>query len=180
MVGMTGTGVAEPVAGRRDTRWRFCRQARPDRAGLIRVSVLEDHEYLRDVLTERLDGEPDMAVVGGCGSAAEAVRLIAALRPDVAVLDVYLPDGDGIAVCRQTRRLHNPPAVLMLTSSDDPELVHAARGAGAAGHLVKNLHGLDLAGAVRLVAQGRLVYDGPATQPPAAAGLGPPVRPIGP
>ena len=170
MVGMTGTDVADHVVGGQDTRWRLGRQPRPSRAGLIRVFVLEDHEFLRGVLTERLNDEPDMAVVGGCGSAAEAVRLIAALRPEVAVLDVNLPDGDGIAVCRQTRRLPHPPAVLMLTSSDDPELVHAARSAGASGLLVKKLHGLALADAIRLLTRGHEAYEDPPAQPASVIG----------
>jgi two-component system, NarL family, response regulator DevR len=100
-----------------------------------------------------------MAVVGAGGSAAAAVRQIATLRPDVAVLDVHLPDGDGITVCGQARRLDRPPAVLMLTCSDDAQLVGAARAAGAAGYLVKKLRGLDLSESVRLVAAGGQVYD---------------------
>jgi two-component system, NarL family, response regulator DevR len=163
---MTGpVTVDQPGAG--TSGHRHARRPRPkfgepDSAGplaLIRVFLLEDHEFLRAVLTQRLNDEPDMAVVGAGGSAAAAVRQIATLRPDVAVLDVHLPDGDGITVCGQARRLDRPPAVLMLTCSDDAQLVGAARAAGAAGYLVKKLRGLDLSESVRLVAAGGQVYD---------------------
>ena len=88
----------------------------------IKVFLLDDHEVVRLGLHQLLDAEPDIDVVGDASTAAEAIARIPAVRPDVAVLDVRLPDGDGITVCREIRSsMETPPACLMLTSYSDDE-----------------------------------------------------------
>src|SRR5262245_59242661 len=110
----------------------------------IKVFLLDDHEIVRRGLRELLDAEPDLEVVGESGSAAEAIRRIPALRPDVAVLDGRLPDGSGIDVCREIRSHHPEIQALILTSFDDDDALFAAIMAGAAGYVLKDIHGSDL------------------------------------
>jgi DNA-binding NarL/FixJ family response regulator len=126
----------------------------------ITVFLLDDHEVVRLGLRQLLDGEPDVEVVGEASTAAQAVTRIPALRPDVAVLDVRLPDGDGITVCREIRStMDEPPACLMLTSFSDDEALFTAIMAGAAGYLLKQVSGTDLVGAVRRLAAGESLLD---------------------
>ena len=126
----------------------------------IKVFLLDDHEVVRLGLHQLLDAEPDIEVVGDAGTAAEAIARIPAVRPDVAVLDVRLPDGDGITVCREVRSLMDePPACLMLTSFSDDEALFTAIMAGAAGYLLKQVSGTDLVGAVRRLAAGESLLD---------------------
>ncbi len=126
----------------------------------ITVFLLDDHEVVRLGLRQLLEGEPDVEVVGEASTAAQAVTRIPALRPDVAVLDVRLPDGDGITVCREIRSvMDEPPACLMLTSFSDDEALFTAIMAGAAGYLLKQVSGTDLVGAVRRLAAGESLLD---------------------
>jgi DNA-binding NarL/FixJ family response regulator len=126
----------------------------------ITVFLLDDHEVVRLGLRQLLDGEPDVELVGEASTAAQAVTRIPALRPDVAVLDVRLPDGDGITVCREIRStMDEPPACLMLTSFSDDEALFTAIMAGAAGYLLKQVSGTDLVGAVRRLAAGESLLD---------------------
>jgi DNA-binding NarL/FixJ family response regulator len=126
----------------------------------IRVFLLDDHEVVRRGLAMLLGDEPDIEVVGEAGSAAQALARIPALRPDVAVLDVRLPDGDGVGVCRDLRStMDSPPACLMLTSYSDDEALFEAIMAGAAGYLLKQVTGTDLVGAVRRLAAGESLLD---------------------
>jgi two-component system response regulator DevR len=124
-----------------------------------RVFLLDDHEIVRRGLRELFDAEDDLEVVGEAGTAEEAVGRIPATRPDVAVLDVRLPDGDGIEVCRDIRSRHEEIACLMLTSFADDEAVYAAIMAGAAGYVLKQVKGTDLVDAVRRVARGESLLD---------------------
>ena len=124
-----------------------------------RVFLLDDHELVRRGLRELLDGEDDLLVVGEAGTAAEALEQIPATRPDVAVLDVRLPDGDGVEVCRDIRSAHPEIACVMLTSFADDEAVYAAIMAGAAGYLLKQIRGTDLVAALRQVAAGGSLLD---------------------
>ncbi|MEV0285950.1 MULTISPECIES: response regulator transcription factor [unclassified Kribbella] len=127
---------------------------------MIKVFLLDDHEVVRLGLRQLLEAEPDVEVVGDASTAAEAVARIPALRPDVAVLDVRLPDGDGITVCREVRSvMDEPPACLMLTSFSDDEALFTAIMAGAAGYLLKQVSGTDLVGAVRRLAAGESLLD---------------------
>ncbi|WSY28187.1 response regulator transcription factor [Kribbella sp. NBC_00889] len=126
----------------------------------IRVFLLDDHEVVRLGLHQLLEDEPDIEVVGDASTAAEAIARIPAVRPDVALLDVRLPDGDGVSVCREIRStMENPPACLMLTSYSDDEALFTAIMAGAAGYLLKQVHAADLVGAVRRLAAGESLLD---------------------
>jgi DNA-binding NarL/FixJ family response regulator len=126
----------------------------------IKVFLLDDHEVVRLGLAQLLEGEPDIEVVGDAATAAHAIARIPALRPDVAILDVRLPDGDGITVCREVRSaMDEPPACLMLTSFSDDDALFTAIMAGAAGYLLKQVSGTDLIGAVRRLAAGESLLD---------------------
>jgi DNA-binding NarL/FixJ family response regulator len=124
-----------------------------------RVFLLDDHEIVRRGLRELLEAEDDLEVVGEAGTAEEALGRIPATQPDVAVLDVRLPDGDGIEVCREIRSRHDDISCLMLTSFADDEAVYAAIMAGASGYVLKQVRGNDLVDAVRRVAAGDSLLD---------------------
>jgi two-component system, NarL family, response regulator DevR len=124
-----------------------------------RVFLLDDHEIVRRGVRELLEAEDDLQVVGEAGTAQEAYRLIPTTNPNVAVLDVRLPDGDGIEVCREIRSGHPEIACLMLTSFADDEAVFSAILAGAAGYVLKQVRGTDLVDAVRRVGRGESILD---------------------
>jgi DNA-binding NarL/FixJ family response regulator len=130
----------------------------------ITVFLLDDHEVVRCGLRHLLDAEPDVEVVGEAGTAAAALSEIPTLRPDVAVLDVRVPDGDGISVCREIRSSLPGTACLMLTSYGDDQAILGAIMAGAAGYVLKQTSGSELVGAVRRVAAGQSTLDASATQ----------------
>jgi DNA-binding NarL/FixJ family response regulator len=121
----------------------------------ITVFLLDDHEIVRRGIAQLLETQDDIQIVGEAATVAQAMARIPALRPDVAVLDVRLPDGEGISVCRDVRSTVTPaPACLMLTSFSDDEALFGAIMAGASGYLLKQVTGTDLIGAVRTVAAG--------------------------
>ncbi|MFC9324144.1 response regulator [Kitasatospora sp. NPDC057015] len=128
----------------------------------LRVFLLDDHEVVRRGVRDLLEAEPDIEVVGEGGTCAEALARVPALRPRVAVLDVRLPDGDGVSVCRELRDRLPGLACLMLTSFDDDDALLDAIMAGAAGYVLKQVKGADLVSAVRTVASGQSMLD-PAT-----------------
>jgi DNA-binding NarL/FixJ family response regulator len=131
----------------------------------ISVFLLDDHEIVRRGIAQLLTAEDDIEVVGEAGTAAQALARMPALRPDVAILDVRLPDGDGVTVCRDVRSaITPPPACLMLTSYSDDEALFGAIMAGASGYLLKQVAGTDLVGAVRTLAAGGSLLDPKATQ----------------
>jgi DNA-binding NarL/FixJ family response regulator len=130
----------------------------------ISVFLLDDHEVVRRSVRELLTAEPDIDVIGEAGTMASALRQMPSLRPDVAVLDVRLPDGDGVSVCREIRSTLPRTACLMLTSSADDEALLGSIMAGAAGYVTKQTCGSDLVGAVRAVAAGRSTLDPRAAQ----------------
>jgi DNA-binding NarL/FixJ family response regulator len=125
----------------------------------VRVFLLDDHEVVRRGLQELLEADGDLEVVGEAGTAAEALDRIPPTRPDVAVLDVRLPDGDGVEVCREVRSRHPEIQCLILTSFSDDEALFQAIMAGAAGYLLKQVKGNDLVDAVRRVASGQSLLD---------------------
>ena len=125
----------------------------------IRVFLMDDHEVVRRGVRDLLEAEPDITVVGEAGTAAAALARIPALAPHVAVLDVRLPDGDGVSVCRELRSGMPELACLMLTSFSDDEALFDAIVAGASGYLLKQVGGMDLVGAVRTVAAGGSLLD---------------------
>jgi DNA-binding NarL/FixJ family response regulator len=129
----------------------------------VRVFLLDDHEVVRRGVRDLLDDEPDITVVGEAGNAAQALVRVPALRPQVAVLDVRLPDGDGVSVCRALRSRMPELACLMLTSFDDEDALLDSIMAGASGYVLKQIQGSDLISAVRTVAQGKSLLDPSAT-----------------
>ncbi len=135
----------------------------PDRAR-ISVFLLDDHEIVRRGVRELLNAEPDIDVIGEAGTMAAALARMPALRPDVAVLDVRLPDGDGVSVCREIRSTLPGTACLMLTSYGDDQALLGAIMAGAAGYVLKQTCGTDLVSAVRTVAAGQSTLDAHAAQ----------------
>jgi DNA-binding NarL/FixJ family response regulator len=125
----------------------------------VRVFLLDDHEIVRRGVKELLETEGDLEVVGEAGTAAEALARIPPTRPDVAVLDVRLPDGDGVQVCREIRSAHPKIQCLMLTSFADDDALFQAIMAGASGYVLKQIKGADVVEAVRSVAAGRSLLD---------------------
>jgi len=125
----------------------------------IRVFLLDDHEIVRRGLRELLEAEDDLEIVGEAGTAEAALGRIPPTRPDVAILDVRLPDGDGVEVCRDIRSAHPEIQCLMLTSFADDEALFSAIMAGASGYLLKQVKGTDLVDAVRKVAGGASLLD---------------------
>ncbi|MFL4905681.1 response regulator [Streptomyces sp. MMS24-I2-30] len=131
--------------------------------GKIRVFLLDDHEVVRRGVHELLSAEDDIVVVGEAGTAADAPARIAVTRPDVAVLDVRLPDGSGVEVCREIRSRDESVSCLMLTSFADDEALFDAIMAGASGYVLKAIRGHELPAAVRNVAAGKSLLDPVAT-----------------
>src|SRR6188508_3273595 len=131
---------------------------------MIRVFLLDDHEVVRRGLIDLLQAAGDIEIVGESGSAQEAARIIPALRPDVAVLDARLPDGNGIDVCRDVRAIDSSIKGLILTSYEDDEALFAAIMAGASGYVLKQIRGTDLVDGVRRVAAGQSLLDPVVTQ----------------
>jgi len=124
-----------------------------------RVFLLDDHEVVRRGLRELFDAEDDLSVVGEASTAEEALSRVPSTRPDVAVLDVRLPDGDGVEVCRDLRSALPELKCLMLTSFADDEALFSAILAGASGYVLKQIKGGDLVTAVRRVAAGESLLD---------------------
>jgi two-component system, NarL family, response regulator DevR len=126
---------------------------------VTRVFLLDDHEIVRRGLRELLEAEDDLEVVGEASTAEEALARIPAVRPDVAVLDVRLPDGNGVEVCRDIRSEHPDVHCLMLTSYADDEALFDAIMAGAAGYVLKQVRGAELVDGIRRVAAGQSLLD---------------------
>lgn len=131
--------------------------------GKITVFLVDDHEVVRRGVYELLSVEDDIEVVGEAGTAADAMARIPATHPDVAVLDVRLPDGSGVEVCREIRSQDENVKCLMLTSFADDEALFDAIMAGASGYVLKAIRGNELLTAVRDVAAGRSLLDPVAT-----------------
>ena len=111
---------------------------------MVRVFLVDDHEVVRRGLIDLLSSDPELEVVGEAGSVAEALERIAALQPDVAVLDVRLPDGNGIDLCRDLLALLPDLRCLMLTSFTSDEAMLDAILAGASGFVVKNIKEMNV------------------------------------
>jgi DNA-binding NarL/FixJ family response regulator len=125
----------------------------------IRVFLLDDHEIVRRGVRELLEAADDIDVVGEAGGAEEALARIGAARPDVAVIDMRLPDGNGVEVCREIRSQWTDVQCVILTSFADDEALFDSIMAGAAGYLLKQIKGTDLVDAVRRVAAGQSLLD---------------------
>jgi two-component system response regulator DevR len=126
---------------------------------VVRVFLVDDHEVVRRGIVELLGSDSELDVVGEAGSVAEAMTRISAARPDVAVLDVRLPDGSGIELCRDL--LSDIPELrcLMLTSFTSDEAMLDAVLAGASGYVVKDIKGMELARAIKDVGAGKSLLD---------------------
>ncbi len=125
----------------------------------VRVFLLDDHEIVRRGVRELLEMEEDFEVVGEAGTAEDALARIAASVPDVAIIDMRLPDGNGVEVCREVRSRNPEIQCVVLTSFADDEALFDSIMAGAAGYLLKQIKGNDLVDAVRLVAAGQSLLD---------------------
>ncbi len=125
----------------------------------IKVFLLDDHEIVRTGLRSLLEAEDDFTVIGEAATCAEALARIPPTHPDVAILDVRLPDGSGIEVCREVRASQPDIACIMLTSYADDEALFAAIMAGAAGYVLKQVGGSNLVDDVRQVASGKSLLD---------------------
>jgi len=123
--------------------------------GPVTVVLVDDHQIVRRGLRDLLDGDPRVIVIGEAGDAGQAMRRIPALRPRVVLLDVQLPDGSGVEVCRAVKDVLPDTAVLILTSFDDDEALLASILAGASGYLLKQVREQDLVDAVVRVAAGQ-------------------------
>lgn len=128
------------------------------------VFLVDDHEVVRRGVADLLEQELDLVVVGEAGSAAQALARIPAASPDVAVLDVRLPDGNGVELCRELRSALPGLRCLMLTSFTDEQAMTDAILAGAAGYVIKDIKGMELVAAVRAVGSGRSLLDNRAAE----------------
>jgi two-component system response regulator DevR len=136
---------------------------RPDAAGVITVFLVDDHEVVRQGVRMLLEAEDDLVVVGEAGTCEEALTRVPAVRPDVALLDVRLPDGTGVELCRDLRSERPELRCLMFTSFADDDALLNAMIAGAAGYVLKDVRGLALVAAIRTVAAGGSLLDAHAT-----------------
>ncbi|WP_216898478.1 response regulator [Nocardia alni] len=126
---------------------------------MIKVFLVDDHEIVRRGLVDLLEEDPELTVVGEAGDVAHAMARIPALRPDVAVLDVRLPDGNGIELCRELLSKLDGLHCLILTSYTDEQAMMDAILAGASGYVVKDIKGMELARAIKEVGSGRSLLD---------------------
>lgn len=124
-----------------------------------KVFVVDDHELVRKGLIDLIDAEEDLSVVGSAANCEDAVAKFAALDAEVAVLDVRLPDGNGIELCRELISLKPELKVLMLTSFQDDEALLGAVLGGAVGYLIKDIKNLELLASIRKVAAGESFLD---------------------
>jgi two-component system, NarL family, response regulator DevR len=142
---------------------------------VVRVFLVDDHEVVRRGVAEVLEDDPGITVAGEAGSCAEALARVPAVRPDIVVLDMRLPDGDGAELCRGLRQRVPGLRCLVLTSYSEQDALDAAVRAGAAGFLLKQVRGPALVSAVRTVAAGGSLFDDvapaiPRSRAPSAAG----------
>jgi len=126
---------------------------------VLKVFLVDDHEMVRRGVADLLGEEPDLTVVGQASSVAEALSRVPALLPDRVVLDVRLPDGNGVELCRELRSRLPALQCLMLTSYTDEDAMLEAILAGAGGYVIKDIKGLALLSAVRTVGSGRSLLD---------------------
>ena len=126
---------------------------------MLTVFLVDDHEVVRRGVADLLDEEDDLTVIGQAGTVADALSRVPALMPDVVVLDVRLPDGNGVELCRELRSRLPELNCLMFTSFTDEQAMMDAILAGAGGYVIKDIKGMDLVSAVRTVGSGRSLLD---------------------
>jgi len=127
---------------------------------MLSVFLVDDHEMVRRGVANLIDEEPDLAVIGQAGTVSGALARIPAALPDVAVLDLRLPDGNGVELCRELRSTVPQVNCLILTSFSEQQAMIDAVLAGAAGYVLKDINGGDLVSAIRTVGSGRSLLDG--------------------
>jgi len=125
----------------------------------VRVFLVDDHEVVRQGVRALIDASDDLSVIGEADSVETGLARVLAVQPDVAILDVRLPDGNGVELCREIRSRLPEVACLMLTSYSDDEALFEAIIAGAAGYVLKQVRGGELIDAVRRVARGEHLLD---------------------
>jgi two-component system, NarL family, response regulator DevR len=126
---------------------------------VLKVFLVDDHEMVRRGVADLLDEEKDLTVIGQASSVSEALARVPALSPDVVVLDVRLPDGSGVELCRELRSRLPEVSCLMLTSYTDEQAMINAILAGAGGYVIKDIKGMELVSAIRTVGAGRSLLD---------------------
>jgi NarL family two-component system response regulator LiaR len=131
---------------------------------LIRVLIVDDHAVVRGGLSKFLQMHKDIELVGEAENGAEAVRLTRQLQPDVVLMDLKMPEMDGVYATREIRTKHPNVRVLVLTSFADDNMVQGALQAGATGYLLKNVSGAELANAIRAANAGRMTLSSEATE----------------
>ncbi|GAB3291148.1 response regulator [Parasphingorhabdus pacifica] len=129
-----------------------------------RIAVVDDHELVRRGIADLLTEEPDLDVVAEAGTVREALAFVPPARPDVAVLDVRLPDGNGIELCRELRSVMPEMRCLILTSFSDDEAFMNSLMAGASGYVLKQVLGSDLCSAIRTAAAGGTLNESGTTE----------------
>jgi DNA-binding NarL/FixJ family response regulator len=125
----------------------------------ISIIIADDHALVREGTRERLEREEDFQVVGEAADGEEAVRLVNQLQPNVAIVDIAMPNLNGIEAAKQIKKTHPNTAVLVLSAYDDDQYIYAVLEAGANGYLLKNVHGHQLVDAIRDVCAGEVVLD---------------------
>ncbi len=125
----------------------------------IRILLADDHTVLRQGMAQALNMQPDMTVVAQASNGVEAVQLVQACQPDVALLDIHMPEMDGVEATRQITAAAPQTAVIILTMYRRDDYVLAAIQAGASGYLLKEVELDELLAAIRAVAQGDAVMD---------------------
>ena len=128
------------------------------------VFIVDDHEVVRRGLIDLINAEDDLTVVGDAGNMHDGLRQIIELQPNIAVLDVRLPDGSGIELCRDVRSMVPNVHTLMLTSYADDEALLGAILAGASGYALKDIKGEDLLNTIRIIARGDSTLDAHAAE----------------
>ncbi len=139
----------------------------------LRVAIADDHRLMLDGIRRALEAAPDLKVVGEAMSGGEMLALVPRVRPDVVILDLRMPEGDGMSTLAAIRKDHPDIKVIILSMFEDPEHIDRALGQGASGYVVKSINPLDLPAAVRQVMEGT-VYHPPGRSGQSGAGEGPP------
>jgi DNA-binding NarL/FixJ family response regulator len=134
-------------------------RGRPEGAPVLTVFLVDDHEVVRRGVAELIEVEEDLAVIGQASSVAEALARVPALQPDIAVLDMRLPDGNGVELCRDLRSRMPELNCLMFTSYTDEQAMLDAILAGAGGYVIKDIKGMELVEAIRTIGSGRSLLD---------------------
>lgn len=135
----------------------------------IRVLLAEDHETVRQGLRLLLESQPDIEVVAEAANGVDAVKGCERTLPQVVILDISMPEMNGLAAARAIRRMEPPPAVVALTRHDDDAFVHELLAAGASAYVLKQSRSTELLKAVRAVADGGQYLDAGLARPPAVS-----------